>query len=71
MTDSRRRRVLRRWMLSVLIVASLVVAAWFAGEWLGRELVPPTAGSPVVVQRAMHHDPGAVGSSASDAPRDV
>ncbi|GAA3206060.1 DUF2993 domain-containing protein [Microbacterium terregens] len=52
---ARRRRVWP-WIVAVLVVAGLAVAAWFAGEWIARDIVTSTIREQVITQLALPAD---------------
>ena len=44
------------WIVALLIVVGLAVAAWFAGEWIARELVVKTVREQVITQLSLPAD---------------
>lgn len=52
----KRRRRGWGWLIAVLIVAGLVVAAWFLGEWIARDLVTKAVREQVVTRLALPAD---------------
>lgn len=54
--EPRKRRRAWPWILALLIVAGLAVGAWFAGEWIARDIVTTTIRDQVVTQLALPAD---------------
>ena len=54
--EPRRRRRGWGWLIALVIVAGLVVAAWFLGEWIARDLVVKTIREQVITQLALPAD---------------
>ncbi|MCR2810148.1 MULTISPECIES: DUF2993 domain-containing protein [unclassified Microbacterium] len=52
----RKRRRAWPWIVAVLVVAGLAVAAWFAGEWIARDIVTSAIRQQVITQLALPAD---------------
>jgi hypothetical protein len=52
----KRRRRVWPWIVALVIVAGLAVAAWFAGEWIARDIVNSTIRDQVITQLALPAD---------------
>ena len=52
----RRRRRVWPWIVAVLVVAGLAVAAWFAGEWIAQGIVTKTIRDQVITQLSLPAD---------------
>lgn len=53
---ARRRRRAWPWIVAILIVLALAAAAWFAGEWIARDLVSKTIRQQVISSLALPAD---------------
>ena len=54
--EPRKRRRAWPWILALIIVAGLAVAAWFAGEWIARDIVTKTIRDQVITQLSLPAD---------------
>jgi len=52
----KRRRRAWTWVVALIVVAGLAVAAWFAGEWIARVVVTSTIREQVVTQLSLPAD---------------
>lgn len=52
----RKRRRAWPWIVALVIVAGLAVAAWFAGEWIARDVVTKTIREQVITQLSLPAD---------------
>src|SRR4051812_11901637 len=52
----RRRRRAWPWIVALVVVAGLAVAAWFAGEWIARDVVTKTIREQVIPQLSLPAD---------------
>ena len=52
----KRRRRAWPWIVALIVVAGLAVAAWFAGEWIAREVVTNTIREQVITQLSLPAD---------------
>ena len=52
----KRRRRVWPWILALVIVVGLAVAAWFAGEWIARDIVTKTIREQVITQLSLPAD---------------
>lgn len=50
------RRRVWPWVVALVVVAGLAVAAWFAGEWIARDIVTKTIRDQVITQLALPAD---------------
>jgi hypothetical protein len=53
--ESKRRRAWP-WIVAILVVVGLAVAAWFAGEWIARDIVTKTIREQVITQLSLPAD---------------
>jgi hypothetical protein len=52
----KRRRRVWPWIVALILVAGLAVAAWFAGEWIARDVVTKTIREQVITQLSLPED---------------
>src|SRR6478609_1850844 len=52
----KRRRRAWPWIVALIVVVGLAVAAWFAGEWIAREVVTKTIREQVITQLSLPAD---------------
>lgn len=52
----RRRRRAWPWVVAVVVVVALAIAAWFAGEWIARDLVTTSIRQKVITSLALPAD---------------
>jgi hypothetical protein len=52
----KRRRRAWPWIIALIVVAGLAVAAWFAGEWIARDVVTKTIREQVITQLSLPED---------------
>ncbi|KAA9111136.1 LmeA family phospholipid-binding protein [Microbacterium rhizomatis] len=54
--EPRRRRRAWPWIVAIVVIAVLAAAAWFAGEWIARDLVSKTIRQQVITSLALPAD---------------
>ncbi|SFS00133.1 Protein of unknown function [Microbacterium sp. cf046] len=54
--EPKKRRRAWPWLLALVIVVGLAIAAWFAGEWIARDIVTKTIRDQVVTQLSLPAD---------------
>jgi hypothetical protein len=52
----KKRRRAWPWIVAILVVGALAVAAWFAGEWIARDIVTKTIRDQVITQLSLPAD---------------
>jgi len=52
----KKRRRAWPWVVALIVVAGLAVAAWFAGEWIARDVVTKTIREQVITQLSLPED---------------
>ena len=52
----KKRRSVWPWIIVLLVVAGLAIAAWFAGEWIARDVVTKTIREQVITQLSLPAD---------------
>jgi LmeA-like phospholipid-binding len=52
----KRRRRAWPWVVALIVVAGLAIAAWFAGEWIARDVVTKTIREQVITQLSLPED---------------
>lgn len=52
----KKRRRVWPWIVAILVVGALAVAAWFAGEWIARDIVTKTIRDQVITQLSLPAD---------------
>lgn len=55
-TTPKRRRRVWPWIVALIVVVALAVAAWFGGEWIARDIVTKTIRQQVITQLSLPAD---------------
>lgn len=54
--EPKRRRRVWPWIVALIVVVGLAIAAWFAGEWIARDVVTKTIREQVITQLSLPAD---------------
>jgi hypothetical protein len=54
--EPKKRRRVWPWIVALVIVVGLAIAAWFAGEWIARDIVTKTIREQVITQLSLPAD---------------